>query len=165
MGSSSGGNIAYYAALRATSIDLEPLRAEGLILNQPFFGGEQRTESEVRLAEDKIVPLPVSDLMWALSLPEGVTREHEFCNPMAKEEDAVERLPRCLVRGYLGDPLIDRQRQFARMLERRGVRVVAFLEEEGHHGIELFKPEKAADLIEQVRGFVCGSVGVGEHKL
>lgn len=138
---------------------------EGLILNQPYFGGEKRTESEERMAEDKIVPLPANDLMWELSLPQGASREHEFCNPMAKDEEAVERLPRCLVRGYLGDPLIDRQRQLARMLERRGVKVVALLEEEGHHAAELFKPEKAADLVEHVRGFVCGFVGVGEHKL
>ncbi|KAH0456567.1 hypothetical protein IEQ34_014474 [Dendrobium chrysotoxum] len=165
LGSSSGGNIAYRAALHAAKFDLEPLMLEGLMLNQPYFGGEKRTESEERIAEDKIIPLPVNDLMWELSLPEGASREHIFCNPMAKEEEGVERLPRCLIRGYVGDPLIDRQRQLARMLKKRGVKVVELLEEEGHHAVELFKPEKAADFVEHVRGFVCGLAGVGEHKL
>ncbi|KAK8944988.1 putative carboxylesterase 8 [Platanthera zijinensis] len=163
MGSSSGGNIAYRAALRAAVTNLEPLKLEGVLLNQPYFGGERRTESEERMAEDHIVPLPANDLMWDLALPVGASRDHEFCNPMAKEEAAAEMLPPCLVRGYLGDPLIDRQRDLAQMLEKKGVRVVGFLEEEGHHAIELFKPDKADVLVEQVREFVCGITGI--HKL
>ncbi|KAK8945269.1 putative carboxylesterase 8 [Platanthera guangdongensis] len=163
MGSSSGGNIAYRAALRAAVTNLEPLKLEGVLLNQPYFGGERRTESEERMAEDHIVPLAANDLMWDLALPVGASREHEFCNPTAKEEAAAEKLPPCLVRGYLGDPLIDRQRDLAQMLEKKGVRVVGFLEEEGHHAIELFKPDKADVLVEQVREFVCGIASI--HKL
>lgn len=55
MGSSSGGNIAYRAALLATSMDLEPLRIEGIILNQPYFGGDKRTDSEERMPDDKVL--------------------------------------------------------------------------------------------------------------
>ncbi|KAG0458749.1 hypothetical protein HPP92_021877 [Vanilla planifolia] len=165
MGSSSGGNIAYRAAVLAAGLDLDPLKLEGLILNQPFFGGEIRTESEERMADDHILPLPANDLLWELALPLGANRDHEFCNPMAvePEEEVVRRLPKCLVRGYVQDPLVDRQREFARMLARRGVRVVALLEEEGHHAIEIFKASKAAELVEQVGAFVRGNVG--EHKL
>ncbi|KAG1362462.1 hypothetical protein COCNU_10G006810 [Cocos nucifera] len=81
-------------------------------------------------------------------------------------------LPRCLVRGHVGDPLVDRQRVFARMLERGGVSVVAHLEEEGHHGIEIFKPDKAEALVADVKSFVyldaaapAGGVKVGGHRL
>ncbi|KAJ6800326.1 putative carboxylesterase 8 [Iris pallida] len=47
-GSSSGGNIAYHAGLRASSLrlGLEPLKLAGVVMVQPFLGGEERTGSE-----------------------------------------------------------------------------------------------------------------------
>ncbi|KAI9078206.1 hypothetical protein K1719_039820 [Acacia pycnantha] len=68
MGESAGGNIAYNAGLRvAAEVDqLEPLKIKGLILVQPFFGGVKRTSSEERLANDTILPPPVTDLVWEL---------------------------------------------------------------------------------------------------
>uniref|UniRef100_A0A6V7QVD5 Alpha/beta hydrolase fold-3 domain-containing protein n=1 Tax=Ananas comosus var. bracteatus TaxID=296719 RepID=A0A6V7QVD5_ANACO len=151
MGSSAGATIALHAALRARTLDLDPLKLTGLILNQPFFGGNERTASENAMPHDKVVPLAVADLMWELALPEGSDRDHEYANP---REEGLEGLPPCLVRGYKGDPLIDRQRVFAGMLERRGVRVVARVEGEGHHGVELFRPEKAAEFVADVASFV-----------
>ncbi|KAL4604300.1 hypothetical protein ACB092_10G183600 [Castanea dentata] len=56
MGTSAGGNVAYHAGLR-------------------------RTESELRLVNDPVLPLFVNDLMWELSLQIGVDLDHEYCNP------------------------------------------------------------------------------------
>ncbi|MCD7467621.1 hypothetical protein HAX54_005164 [Datura stramonium] len=157
MGSSSGGNIAYNAGLRALDIDLDPIKIIGLIINQPYFGGVERTESELKFINDKIVPLHVNDLMWSLALPEGADRDHEYSNPWINEAELKEkmgRLPRCLIRGYAGDPLVDRQKGFAKMVESHGVHVTPQFLKTGHHGVEIFDPKSAQDLYDSIKVFV-----------
>jgi acetyl esterase/lipase len=158
MGSSAGANICYHAALDliSSSLDLSPLRLSGLILNQPYFGGIDRTASELALVNDKIIPLPANDLLWELALPLGADRDHEYCNVVAKEAKEAKLLPPCLVRGHIGDPLLDRQKLFVKMLKTAGVTVVVKMESPGHHGIELFKPAKAVEMAADVKNFVYG---------
>ncbi|KAF9614866.1 hypothetical protein IFM89_020963 [Coptis chinensis] len=110
MGSSACGNIAYHANLQALSVDLEPLKIRGCILNQPYFSGMQTTKFEMRLINDEYFPLAVSDLIWELS--------KEYPDPD-------------------GDILKDKQMEFVEMLEGNGVSVVTWFEEEGYHGMDV----------------------------
>lgn len=64
------------------------------------------------------------------------------------------------MKGCKGDPLIDRQREFARFLEREGVEVVANLDDEGFHAIELFVPAKAEALFAEIREFIYGDAAL-----
>lgn len=155
-GSSSGANMAFHAAIRIADLDLQPMKIAGVVLNQPYLGGEVRTKSEDASQYDVILPLRANDMMWRLALPLGANRDHEYCNPAAAMgAERVSRMRvRCLIKGRKGDPLIDRQRQLVRVMVAAGVRVVAQLEEEGVHAIELFDPAAAEALFADVNEFI-----------
>ncbi|RLN03095.1 hypothetical protein C2845_PM13G24880 [Panicum miliaceum] len=156
MGSSSGGNMAFFAGLRTKALDLSPAAVRGLMLHQPYLGGVERTPSEARSEDDAMLPLEANDKLWSLALPPGADRDHEFCNPAkAMAPGALAGLPRCLVTGNRDDPLIDRQREFARWLrDQGGVEVVVKTDHAGSHASELFVAERAEELFAAMREFV-----------
>ncbi|XP_073147389.1 carboxylesterase 20-like [Henckelia pumila] len=132
MGESAGGNLTYHVGLRAASCggDLSPLKIRGLVLQQPYFGGVKRTESEVRLAKDEILPIAVNDITWEMALPLGVDRDHKYSNPRVDvEAEAFEKM-----KG---------QKDLVRLLEEYGVQVVGRFDEGGCHGIDLFDKSRS----------------------
>ncbi|CDP13014.1 unnamed protein product [Coffea canephora] len=165
MGSSSGGNIAYHVGLSASSCvdDLKPLNIKGLILHQAFFGGNKRTESELRALNDTFIPPCVTDVLWELSLPVGADRDHEFSNPVLSikpgQFDQIKALGwKILMAGYENDALFDRQFEIAKMLEGKGVPVVTNFVEGGYHGIDMFESAKTKVLCEVVKEFIISFV-------
>ncbi|KAI3786915.1 hypothetical protein L1987_40994 [Smallanthus sonchifolius] len=48
-GDSAGGHITHHVAQRASQFHFQQLHVIGLVLLQPFFGGDERTDSEIRL--------------------------------------------------------------------------------------------------------------------
>lgn len=155
-GSGNGGNIVFNLGLRTVDMDLDPLCIVGLVMNQPLFGGKQRSGSEIKFATDQIIPLPVLDLVWELALPKGTDRDHRYCNPMLEgpHQDKIKYLPPCLVLGFGMDPLVDRQQEFVEMLLNHGVKVHAHFDEVGFHRVEILDARRRVQLINSIKQFM-----------
>ncbi|KAG1347966.1 putative carboxylesterase 15 [Cocos nucifera] len=128
-GESAGGNIVHHLAVRfgsaAGRAELEPVRIRGFVMMMPFFGGIQRTRSEVDCPKEAFLNLEMNDRYWRLSLPAGATRDHPLANPEGPESpslEAVEVEP-VLVVVAEHDLLRDRDVEYARRLEGWGKRV------------------------------------------
>ncbi|XP_051136654.1 probable carboxylesterase 18 [Andrographis paniculata] len=125
-GDSAGGNIAHHVMVRASqnSREFKELKIQGLVLLQPFFGGEERTESELRMNRAPVLKLEQTDWMWRCFLPEGADRDHPAAHVFRGGDDlkSVE-FPRVLVvrGGY--DPLLDWQRRYVEWLQSCGKQV------------------------------------------
>ncbi|CAH8390605.1 unnamed protein product [Eruca vesicaria subsp. sativa] len=127
MGTNSGGNVAYNVGIRSTEEDLTPLCIRGLILLDPFFGGQERCESELRHVNDQHFPLALTDLCWKLCLPDGADRDHEYSNPrMGDRAGNMEIMLRwkVIITGERGGAMIDRQRDVAKLMKENGVYVI-----------------------------------------
>ncbi|KAG2556766.1 probable carboxylesterase 18 [Panicum virgatum] len=165
-GDSAGGNVAHHVARRyaASPWLFANVRLAGLVAIQPFFGGEERTPSELRLdGAAPIVSLERADWMWRAFLPPGADRTHEadsFASPAAAAGLDSPAFPPVLVaiRGY--DPLQDWQRRYGEMLKSMGkdVRVVEYPDAiHGFYTIPMF--DDARDLIIRIAEFVAESGG------
>ncbi|KAK1362073.1 Alpha/beta hydrolase-3 [Heracleum sosnowskyi] len=162
MGASAGGNIAYHVPAFLRDVDLTPLKIRGMILVNAFFSGTKRTESELRLENDEVLPLIVNDMTWTLSLPVGADRDHEYCNPAVESElgacDWIKKAGcRVLVKGCDGDPLLDRQKELVKSMQEKGIEVVSKFDEGGCHVIELIDPSNAKDLCLTIRNFMSSA--------
>jgi acetyl esterase/lipase len=131
-GDSAGANIAYNVATRLESrynpeSMTKPLCFKGIILIQPFFGGEARTLSEKNMTQpaNSALTLSASDTYWRLSLPLGSNRDHPYCNPLANGASKLRdlRLPTIMVGISELDILKDRNSEFCSALTRAGKRV------------------------------------------
>jgi acetyl esterase/lipase len=164
-GDSAGGNIVHHVAQRFTSSALppsdtdNPVRLAGIILMQPYFGGEERTESELRL--EGVVPvvnLRRSDWSWRAFLPVGANRNHPAAHVTGEagpEPELTDSFPPAMVVVGGLDPLQDWQRRYAAMLRRKGktVRVVEF--PDAMHSFYMFPGlTDAGKLVKDVKSFM-----------
>ncbi|RVW46106.1 putative carboxylesterase 120 [Vitis vinifera] len=138
MGSSAGGNMAYFAGVRVAGAveEFKPLRIKGLIMHHPFF---RRDEEE-----------------W------GADRDHEYSNPMVgKGAEQCEKIGRLgwkvLVTGCEGDLLLDRQKEWVEMAKKKGVAVDSSFVEGGFHVIELVDASKAKAMFRLINKFMLSS--------
>ncbi|CAN6477895.1 unnamed protein product [Victoria cruziana] len=84
MGDSAGGNIIHNVLASGEAPELPGLK--GVALLQPYYGSEERTESEKASDEQGLLTVKIADGCWVLALPESdrpATRDHPFCRPPA----------------------------------------------------------------------------------
>ncbi|KAK6927966.1 Alpha/beta hydrolase fold-3 [Dillenia turbinata] len=144
-GDSAGANLAHHIATRLSTCDfslLKPLFLKGIILIQPFFGGESRTMSEKHATQPPISALTLSssDTYWRLSLPLGASRDHPWCNPLARGGAAKLsdlRLPKTLVCISELDILKDRNLEFCSTLSAAGKKVETVIHKGVGHAFQI----------------------------
>ncbi|CAJ1977561.1 unnamed protein product [Sphenostylis stenocarpa] len=164
-GDSAGANIAYNVATRIAACDgaaLSPLNLKGLILIQPFFGGEVRTSSEKCMAQSSgsALNLAASDTYWRLALPCGANRDHPWCNPLVKVKLEELKLLRTLVCISELDILKDRNLEFCDTLVRAGKRVEYGVFRGVGHAFQILSKSQVAknrtkEMIARVKSFMA----------
>ncbi|CAN6206272.1 unnamed protein product [Urochloa humidicola] len=161
-GDSAGGNLAHHVAQRWTafpSATSAPIRIAGIVLLQPYFGGEERTPAELRLeGVAPVVNMRRSDWSWRAFLPEGADRNHPAAHVTGEagpEPELAEGFPPAMVVVGGLDPLQDWQRRYAGMLRRKGkdVQVVEF--PDAIHAFYVF-PElaDAGKVVKEIKAFM-----------
>lgn len=143
-GDSAGGNIAHHVAVQASQRrhEFNRLTINGVLALQPFFGGEERTESEVRLKKAPMLNVERTDWMWRSFLPENSNRDHPAARvfgggsrfPTAAIDLGKIEFPRVLVIKGGFDPLLDWQDQYVEWLKKCGKEVETILYQNAFHG-------------------------------
>ncbi|PPD99891.1 hypothetical protein GOBAR_DD03071 [Gossypium barbadense] len=122
-GDSAGANLAHHVAVRACRTKLHTMKMIGLISIQPFFGGEERSQSEMQLVgSGLLVSVPLTDWCWNAYLPLGSNRDHAAANLSGPNADDISGLdfPATMVVVGGFDPLKDWQRRYYEWLLKSG---------------------------------------------
>ncbi|KAI3943094.1 hypothetical protein MKW92_010663 [Papaver armeniacum] len=159
-GDSAGANIAHHVTVRACNSAFQELKVIGLIQIQPFFGGEERSESEIKLKDAPLVSLPRTDWLWKVFLPDGCDRDHEAANVLGSER-LVEKMkglvnfPHTLVVTGGFDPLKDWQIRYYEGLKKCGRNVDLIQYPNGVHAFYCFPELPETDLLfKEVKDFI-----------
>ncbi|KAJ6836224.1 putative carboxylesterase 18 [Iris pallida] len=166
-GESAGGNIAHHVARRMQASSFRRLTPAGVVAVQPFFGGEEDTESERRLEGVPMGSRERYKWMWRSFLPEGSSLDHEAANvfgpgPGSEEHGDWSGFPPTMVVVGGMDTLQDRQRWYCEGLRRAGVEVCVREYENAIHAFQFFEglPE-AEQMVVDVADFIREVVGSG----
>ncbi|KAI3900473.1 hypothetical protein MKW92_036251 [Papaver armeniacum] len=123
----AGGNLSHHLAVRVAKTDddeLKEVKVIGLIGIQPWFGGQGRTESEIKLKSGPALSLDRTDWLWKAFLPPGSDRDHFASNvfgPNCSEDISnLKKFPPTMVVVGKWDLLQDWQRRYYQGLKRFG---------------------------------------------
>ncbi|KAJ0085508.1 hypothetical protein Patl1_07281 [Pistacia atlantica] len=110
------GNIAHHVALRAVQNNLTRVKIIGVLAIQPYFGGEERTPSEITHEGAPLISIERTDWTWKAFLPERSDRDHGAANVFGPKGHDISGLN--FPRGF--DPLKDWQTGYFQGLTDRG---------------------------------------------
>lgn len=166
-GDSAGANIAYNTATRLghnESTLLKPPTLKGIILIQPFFGGESRTKSEKLAAtpsSTSALTLSASDTYWRLSLPPTANRDHPWSNPLVNGSAKLKemKLPPLMVSISELDILLDRNLEFCAAMAAAGKKVERVILKGVGHGFQILNKDQIStqrtqELMGSIRAFI-----------
>ncbi|MFS7944874.1 putative carboxylesterase [Helianthus anomalus] len=159
-GDSSGAHITHYVGLRASQFNFQQLQVIGLVAIQPFFGGEERTDSEIRLdGSAPILSTKRTDWFWNAFMPLGepYNRDHPIINvsgPNAVDISEMDLPPTMVVvTGF--DILRDWQIRYYEWLKKSGKEVYFVDYPNMFHEFFLFSELSESDqLISEMKDFV-----------
>ncbi|XP_049383964.1 probable carboxylesterase 17 [Solanum stenotomum] len=163
-GDSAGANIAYHVAIRLNSYNnnnnIKPLCLKGVILIQPFFGGESRTQSEKYSVQPpySALNLSASDTYWRIALPVGSNRDHPWCKPRLSSTNNM-KFPSVLMCISEMDILKDRNLEMCGVLGDAGIKVEKHVYKGvGHafhilHNSPLSQP-RTQDMMSHLKAFI-----------
>lgn len=146
-------------AVRASEYAFKKVKVSGFIASQPFFGGEERTESEIRLCSQPPLSLRLTDWFWKAFLPEGEDRDHAAANvfgPKGRDISGVVKFPATVVLVGELDLLQDWQRKYYEGLKRMGkdVKMVEF--PNAIHRFFAFKDlPQYSSMIQEMKDFIA----------
>ncbi|PIA47081.1 hypothetical protein AQUCO_01400051v1 [Aquilegia coerulea] len=165
-GDSAGGNIAHHVARRFAEAESEfsDLKVVGLIAIQPFFGGEERTESEFLLKGVPLITVERADWHWKVFVPQGANRDHEAVNifgPNSADISGLKNFPSTLVFVSGLDPLKDWQKRYFHGLKESGKEAQLIEYPNVFHAFYIFPqiPE-ASLLLTEVTDFINNNGGM-----
>ncbi|WCJ30149.1 alpha/beta-Hydrolases superfamily protein [Euphorbia peplus] len=169
MGTSAGGNMSYETGIRVCRSGrvLEPLKVKGLVLHHPYFSGSKRTGSELKMRDTNYdndnAMLDATDKLWEVCLPVGSDRDHEYCNPMTLVDSSSKLIRetglKVLLLGSYKDPLIDRELELTKTLEKNGVMIAAHFGE-CYHAEEMMDLSKDDLMFSILKDFISSSATI-----
>ncbi|KAL9355028.1 hypothetical protein Peur_052998 [Populus x canadensis] len=157
VGDSAGANLAHHVAVRACRAGFQNVKVIGLVSIQPYFGGQERTESELQLVGYPFVTVERTDWCWRVFLPDGSDRDHYAVNvsgPNAENISDLDFPDTILIVGGF-DPLQDWQRRYYEWLKRSGKEATLIEYPKMFHAFYIF-PElpESSRLFSEIKEFV-----------
>ncbi|KAK2664263.1 hypothetical protein Ddye_002837 [Dipteronia dyeriana] len=157
-GDSAGGNLVHHVAVKASEYEFSSLKLIGLISIQPFFGGEERTESEIRNSGGLLLSLEDTDWYWKMFLPDGSDRDHPAVNvfgPKSSVDISRVKYPSTLILIGGLDLLYDWQRKYYDELKKAGKEADLVEDPNAFHGSHMFEELPGSALfIQGIRDFM-----------
>ncbi|KAK9059493.1 hypothetical protein SSX86_020195 [Deinandra increscens subsp. villosa] len=158
-GDSAGGHIAHHVTQRACQFNFQQLQVIGLVAIQPFFGGEERTDSEIRLEGTPIVSMKLTDWIWNAYMPldEPYNRDHPIINVSGPNAVDISKMdfPATMVVVAGFDELRDRHIGYYQWLKKSGKEAYLVDYPNMFHTFYTFPELPESDqLISEVKDFV-----------